>query len=41
MPGYAENEVGAGYLNAYQAVTTALMLASNQGGLTAPRTARR
>ncbi len=41
MSGYTEIEGGAGYLNAYQAVTTALMLASNQGGLTAPRMARR
>jgi serine protease AprX len=40
MPGYAEYQVGAGYLNAFQAVTTALMLASNQDGLAAPRTAR-
>ena len=39
MPGYAVYQVGAGYLNAYQAVTKALMLASNQGGFAAPKTA--
>ena len=39
MPGYAVYQVGAGYLNTYQAVTKALMLASNQGGFAAPTTA--
>ena len=33
MPRYQVYEVGAGYLNAYQAVTMALGLAANRGGL--------
>jgi serine protease AprX len=37
VPGYQEYQVGAGYLNAYRAVTTALMLAWNKDGATAPK----
>src|SRR5438094_849469 len=39
MPGYEEYQVGAGYLNAFQAVTVALMLAWNKDGLAVPKTA--
>ena len=39
MPGYEEYQVGAGYLNAFQAVTVALMLAWNQDGVAVPKTA--
>src|SRR5439155_19696307 len=39
MPGYEEYQVGAGYLNAFQAVTVALMLAWNKDRLALPKTA--
>ncbi len=41
MPGYQEYQVGAGYLNAYRAVTTALTLAWNGTGGAARKTAER
>jgi len=37
--GYQQYQVGAGYLNAFQAVTVALMLAWNKDGFAAPKTA--
>ncbi|PYN91967.1 MAG: hypothetical protein DMD89_29240 [Candidatus Rokuibacteriota bacterium] len=39
LAGYEEYQVGAGYLNAFQAVTVALMLAWNQDGVAVPKTA--